>query len=65
MKNRVAAADAKIVLDKLLSRMTKNQISKLTGISFETLTHIDNLATKTVEKSIVDMLARFGREESQ
>jgi DNA invertase Pin-like site-specific DNA recombinase len=65
MKNRVAAADAKIVLDKLLSRMTKNRISKLSGISVTTLTRIDNLETETVQKSTVDMLARLGREESQ
>jgi hypothetical protein len=60
MKTRVAAAEAKLVLDKLLSHTTKNQISKRSGISYDTLTRIDNLEVRMVDKSIVDMLARLG-----
>jgi hypothetical protein len=64
MKTRVAAAEAKLVLDKLLSHTTKNQISKRSGISYTTLTNIDNLEARTVERSIVDMLARLGGNTS-
>jgi hypothetical protein len=56
---RVTVAEAKLVLDQLLSRSTKNRISKITGISFVTLTRIDNLTSPTVEKSIVDILGRL------
>lgn len=64
MKTRVAVAEAKLVLDKLLSHTTKSQISKRSGISYDTLTRIDNLKTHTVERSIVDMLARLGGNTS-
>lgn len=63
MKTRVAAAEAKLVLDKLLSHESKNQISKRSGISYDTLTRIDNLKAHTVEKSVVDMLTRLGGKE--
>lgn len=56
---RVATIEAKLVLDQLLSCLSKNKVAKLSGISHNTLTRIDNLTQQSVDKSILDMLDKL------
>ncbi len=56
---------AKQILDPLLAQFTKTHIARVSGLSYETIDHIDHLKVRRVDSSTVRALSHFADRGSK